>query len=475
MTTAIPPIEAAAPPRRLRRWLRLVTEGLPSVGRYRRYFIAVAPVMAAIWGLTAVYIVAVPRSYTSEFTLVLPGSGSSSSINVESIGQAQSGSNSAFASPTLSPTENYKQLLGADVTLRAAARIAHEDEGSFPSPAVKLIDQTNLITIKVSAGSAAAARRRADALHEAFLAELDDLRADEAAMREANDLRHLSELGEKVKTAQARLIAFQASHGLATLDQFNNRIASVDTLREKERELRVQMRIQSGTAGRLSGSLQAGPNAANAVMRLRGDPIFAELAQRFATANADAEQKAATLGPRHAMMAEADAERRELRAALVRRGQELTGLPEAELMRRTDLSLADGRSTLMQAMSVSDAQAAGTRSALAELRGDLARARADAPEWITLAQQLADLQRDQRVTEAVFSSALARLDTNKQDPFASYPLVQMLAPPSLPRAPSSPSTGLALAGALGATLLTLAGFALAWLRQPLLRRMLPTL
>jgi uncharacterized protein involved in exopolysaccharide biosynthesis len=144
-------------------------------------------------------------------------------------------------------------------------------------------------------------------------------------------------------------------------------------------------------------------------------------------------------------------------------------------MRRTDISLADGRSTLMQAMSVSDAQAAGTRSALAELRGDLARARADAPEWIEQAQELADLQRDQRVTEAVFSSALARLDTNKQDPFASYPLVQLLAPPSLPRKPSSPSAMLALAGALGATLLVLGGFAIVWLRQPLLRRMMPTL
>ena len=293
-----------------------------------------------------------------------------------------------------------------------------------------------------------------------------------AQKREETDLTHLRELSQKVKAAQAKLIEFQASHRLATLEQFNSRIASVDTLRDKERDLRVQMRIQGGTAGRLSGTLGASPVSANVIMRLKGDPVFAELAGRYATANADAELKAATLGPRHSAMAQANAERAELRAALVHRGQELTGLPEQVLLRQTDLQLGDGRSNLMQAMNVNDAQAAGTRSALQELHGDLTRARADAPQWILLAQQLADLQRDQRVTEAVFSSALARLDTNKQDPFASYPLVQVLAPPSLPRGPSSPSVMIGLAGAFAATLLILLAFGLLWLRQPLLRRML---
>jgi uncharacterized protein involved in exopolysaccharide biosynthesis len=91
---------------------------------------------------------------------------------------------------------------------------------------------------------------------------------------------------------------------------------------------------------------------------------------------------------------------------------------------------------------------------------------------IAQASELADLLRDHRVAEAVFSSALARIDTNKQDPFASYPLVQTLAEPSLPRLPASPSLIIALAGAMAATILVLLGFALLWLRQPILNRLL---
>lgn len=461
-----------APERRLVRFWHLVRQGLPSAGRYRRYVAVIVPAFALIWGLTAAYLMLMPPSYSSTFTLILPGSGMGSSLNVESIGQAQSSANSAFSSSTLSPTENYKQLLTADVTLRKAADIVGEDGGAFPEPRIKLIDQTNLISVDVTGPTPEAAHRRAEALRAAFLQQLDELRIDEADKREVSDRRHLGELADKVKLAQRKLIAFQASHGLATLDQFNSRISAVDTLRDKERELRTTLRQQDGTAGRIGGSLRTSTTGANTAMRLRGDPLFQELAQRFAAASADAEQKAGTLGPRHAAMAQASSERDELRMALVRRGRELTGLPEQVLFDAVDHQVADGRSNLMQALVVGDAQAAGTRAALAEIRGDLARERSLSPSLITQASELADLQRDHRVAEAVFSSALARLDTNKLDPYASYPLVQTLAPPSLPRDPSSPSLVIALAGALATSLLVLVACLMAWLRQPLLDRIL---
>lgn len=460
------------PQRRLLRFWRIVREGLPSAGRYKRYFLAMAPVLVAIYGLTGAYLLLVPKSYRSEFSLILPGSGMGSSLNLESIGQAQSSASSAFASPTLSPTENYKQLLSVDVTLRAAARLAREEEDNFPGPTVKLIDQTNLILVAISGKSPAQAKARADALRRAFLAQLDILRADEAAKREASDLQHLEQLSEKVRAAQRRLIAFQASHGLATLDQFNSRIAAVDALRDKERESRLQVRQFKGVAGRLSTNLRSSPRGADIAMRLRGDPVFQRLVDRYAAANAQENEKSATLGPRHAVITQLASERATLRAALAERGREITGLTEAEIVSQIDLQLFDGRTNLMQAMTVNDAQAAGAQATLSEIRGDLAAAQAQSPELIAQASELADLQRDHRIAEAVFSSALARIDTNKQDPFASYPLVQTLAAPSLPRAPASPSLLIALVGALAATFLTFLAFGLLWLRQPILNRIL---
>ena len=456
----------------LRRGAKPVVAGKVGPGRTRRYVMLMLPAVLAVWVLTAMYIFAAPVTYKSEFTLILPGAGAASSLNLDSIGQAQNSSASAFASPTLSPTENYKQLITADVTLRDAERIAEVPVGKFPAPTIKLVDQTNLIQITVTGRTAIGARKNADALRQAFLDRLEHLRADEATKREEQDVKHLAALSAKERLAEGKLIDFQARHGLATLDQFNQRIAAVTGLKDKERDLRLALRQQSGESGRLAASLKTDRHLANQAWRLHGDPVFQELASQYAKSNADAELKSGTLGPGHGVMAQANAERGRLRAALLKRGRQITQMSQSEVMGAIDITLADGRSALMQTMDVGDAQAAGTANALSELRGDIAREQAKTPELIEQAQQLADLQRDQRVAAAVFSSALARLDTNKLDPFASYPMVQTLAPPGLPTKKASPSVAIALIGAMAATFLIFIAFGLLWLRQPILDKAL---
>ena len=79
---------------------------------------------------------------------------------------------------------------------------------------------------------------------------------------------------------------------------------------------------------------------------------------------------------------------------------------------------------------------------------------------------------DFSVAEAVFASAMARTQTSKADLYASYPLVQVLEDPSLPDEPSSPKRKLALAAGIAATVFLLMGLFLAWLRRPLISRLL---
>lgn len=460
-------------PRRLLRAWAYVRDGLPSPGRYKRYLVAMAPALLTVWTATGAYLLLAPRSFSSHFTLILPGSGVGSTLNVESIGQAQSSAASAFSSTTLSPTENYKRLLLADITLRHTARAIGENEDAFPGPKVQLIDQTNLIEIDISGSSPQQAHRRALALRQAFLSQLERLRADEAAKREASDTRHLQELEAKVRETEQKLLAFQAAHGMVSVEQFNNRISAIDNLREREREVRTTLRQQNAETSRYASALNAGTSIGNNTLRLRSDPIFQRLVERYAALDADAEQKSATLGQEHGDLAQVQAERDTLRSALTRRGRELTGMGEDQLLRMVDLSVSDGRSSLIEGMISSDVRRAGTHAALREIRGDLAQQQGRAGHLVTQAAKLADLTRDHRIAEAVFSSALARVDTNKQDPFASYPLVQTLEEPSIPRAPSSPSVIIALAGAMAATILIIMGFVLTWMRQPLIRKFFP--
>tara|TARA_R110001599_G_scaffold193040_1_gene388730 strand:+ start:14511 stop:15923 length:1413 start_codon:yes stop_codon:yes gene_type:complete len=441
--------------------------------RHKRYLKTAAIWIIVIWVLTGLFLALAPDQYRSKFTLILPGSGAGGSLNVESIGQAQSSISSAFASATLSPTENYKRLLMTDKTLRQSAENSGDPEYGFPAPDVKLIDQTNLIQVEVVGPTGELANKRAIALKDTFLKQLDELRQDEAEMRESSDAKNLVVLEKKVRTTQKSLLDFQAETGLVSLDQFNARIANMDALRQQERDARIVLHQKSAESGRFSSILGKSVGGANTALRLRSDPVFQQLADRYAKLEVEAQEKEATLGDNHGDLVQANSERDQLKSALVKRGRSLTGLGANMIMKNVDIAVADGRSNLMQGMIIANSQSAGALAGLAEIRRDISNQSVKSGNLVKQASELADLVRDHRVAEAVFSSALARVDTNKQDPFASYPLVQTLEQPSLPQSPSSPSILLALVGATGATIVILVGLALLWFRQPIIRKIAP--
>ncbi len=460
-------------PRRLIRLWHVIRDGLPSVGRYRRYVIAIAPALLVVWALTIAYLIFAPVRYTSSTTLILPGSGVGGSLNLDSIGQASTVTSSAFSSSTLSPTENYKRLLMADTTMERAAERLDEKPSAFPGPSIKLLDQTNLILLTVTGDSPEHAQARGKALRSAFLEVLSELRADEAEKREAADLKRLAELEAKVRETQRALLDFQGETGLVSLDQFNSRIGALDNLKGQERDARAMTAQQAAIRQRLGSVLQIGPDAVRQALLLKADPVFQKLLDRYAEVNRDTVEASGTLGQAHATREELEAERDALQRDIVTRGGKVSGLQPAALLRFADVSVSDGRERMFEALISTEGQVAGARAALSEIRDQIGEQTAQSAELVAQASRLSDLVRDHRVAEAVFSSALARLDTNKADPFASYPLVQTLEEPSLPPAPSSPSLILALLGAIVASLFILFGFTLAWLRQPILHKLLP--
>ncbi|NQX94070.1 MAG: hypothetical protein HRT64_03965 [Erythrobacter sp.] len=458
--------------RRLLRAWAVVRDGFPSVGRYRRYLLAMAGPLALIWVLALGYIAFAPDRYDSQMSLILPGSGVGGSMNLESIGQASTTTSSAFSSPSLSPTENYKRLLMSDLVLREAAAISGDEESEFPQPTINLIDQTNLIEVRMTAGTPELAKTRMEALRAAFNAQLDTLRDDEAKTREETDAKRIAQLEGKVDKAQQSLLDFQGQTGLVSLDQFAGRISALDQLKASERDRRVRVSETASAAERLSATLQISLPEARRAMLLKADPEFQELLSRYAAAVGAHSESSGTLGNAHSLIEELAAEKASLRSDLARRGSELIGLAGEEVIALAELTSTNAREGLFSSLSQRDSDTAGNTAALAELRRQIEDQSADTEAQVEQAAKLAELLRDLRVAEAVFSSALARLDTNKSDPFASYPLVQTLEAPSLPRSKAAPSPFIVILGALAASIVLIIGFLLLWLRQPIIRKLL---
>jgi uncharacterized protein involved in exopolysaccharide biosynthesis len=127
---------------------------------------------------------------------------------------------------------------------------------------------------------------------------------------------------------------------------------------------------------------------------------------------------------------------------------------------------------LLHALVQLDIRRAGFELSVISLTGSLEELKQQIEASSPAAARLADLERDHKIAETVFSSALARVDTESQDVYASYPLIQVLASPSLPVAPAGPRRMFAVLGGIFASLFILLAVVLLWYRHTLTRKLL---
>lgn len=440
--------------------------------RRRRYLLTAGIAAAAVWGLAGAYLALSPKSYTSAFVYVLPGTGAASQMNLDRIGSATSTAASPFSTPDMSPTENYRKMLLSHRLLTAAAGAAGEAPERFPTPKIELADQTKLITVSVPGRTPEQAQARAESLRQAFAALLDSLRRDEIAVRDRTYQEALGLYQARLQEARQRLIEHQARTGLVSLEQYGTVVTSVESLRERQRDAEQRLAQGRATAAQLAQALGTTPQLASLAMVLRADPQFQALLDTLAKQDAEIAALNGTRGNGNPRLMDAQAERGSVLGRLAARGTELTGLGKADVLKLRDLSLRDERARLFERLVSATAENEALDVLVHRLGAQTAAQQARVVQLADDASRLENLRRDVQVAEAVFSSALARIDTSKADFFASYPMVQLLETPQLPTRPSSPQPMLAVAGGLGATFLITAALVLAWLRLALLRRIL---
>jgi uncharacterized protein involved in exopolysaccharide biosynthesis len=451
--------------------LRRIRYGGRMEVRTRRYVTAAVIGCSIAWGLSIGYVTVSPRSYTSGFVLVLPGTGAGSSLNLPTLGQATSTSSGAFSSPELSPTENYRKILLSERLIAAAADADGEPVNRFPTPKIELADQTKLITVKITGRTPAQAVARADALRTEFQKLLDALRNDEIQTRNTASQAMLVGYKSAVDIARQRLVDYEAKIGLMSVDQYNSIVGGVEHLREILRDVEAKLANQRATVAELEHELGVTPAQANIALVLRSDPLFQALLEQLAKEDAELATLTGTRGDNNPRVVDAQAERATTWTKLGTRAGELTG-QRLDLAKLRDLSIHDERGRLFERLIGQVADAAAMAAMQAQLTEQISNEQTRALALSPAASHLDDLKRDVQVAEAVFSSALARIDTSKSDYYASYPLVQTLEMPDLPSRPSSPLPMLAIAGGLAATILILASLVLTWLRIALLQRIL---
>jgi uncharacterized protein involved in exopolysaccharide biosynthesis len=415
-----------------------------------------------IWSLVAAYCLLMPEIYGSRWTLIMPGSGSSVSVSLESIGQSSSSPSQQFSSSSHSPKVIYKEIAQSDQVRAAAARSLDMTPAEFGRPRIRLIEETSLLLLEMRGPTAEIAQNKAIALHQALEEQLDSLRRDELLKRAAVVRANLQGYQDQVTAARERILDAQRRSGLASVAQYNEISSSVVLARRRLVELRSEIERLANEQALMVARIGVDPATAAAALRLSSDPAFVRLATEFADANAAHQADTGRLGPANPFLVNA----RKRRSAVL---EQLASLPGAvvsdathNLERIALLITHSQRGDLLKTIVANESALEGRRNEARALEEQITGLQNEVKTMGEASAQLEDLRKDQLVAEAVMTSAIARLDTSKSDVYGSYPLLQVLAAPDLPDYPSQPIIPLAILGGLVGSLLASFAWTLAW-------------
>ena len=439
--------------------------GLRAPSHMRRYILGAVMTMMVCWTAVVLYLVLSPPTYSSRWTFILPTSSSNTSLQVDSIGHASTNPSSPFGSSSLSPKVIYKEIIGSERVRLAAANPLGMSLGEFGAPQVRLIDETSLLLIEIRGRTPESAQMKANALIQAFNEQLDTLRNDEIRRRAEVVQQSLKSYQLNLQSARERILEQQRVTGVLSLSQFSEASTSMELMRRRLGDVRADHAKLSAEQERLTASLGMDSESAGLLLQLSGDPAFYKLANDFAEANAQFRQDSIRMGSANPVLAlsrnRSTAAFRELHAA----ARNVSNTSPEKLEKLLYVINGSQRAELIKLLVNNHSSIAGKREEIVSLEAELKRLDEDVKRMSTAAARLEDLKKDHLVAEAVFTSALARLDTNKVDIYASYPMVQTLATPDLPQSKSSPYTMFAILTGVLTSLLSALAWGLAWLRR----------
>ncbi|MDO6563776.1 hypothetical protein Q4488_10320 [Amphritea sp. 1_MG-2023] len=445
---------------------------LPPARRRRLYLLVMTGTLLLVWGPITLMIMLKPVSYTSEWTLILPGKGNGQTVNIDSIGQATSNNASPFSNSSIDPIVNYKAIATSLPVLAEAANKVSISSTDFGTPRIKLVDQTSMIHFQVKGSSAQLAQQKSLALYEALQQQLEDLRNDEARRITEASLSTITDFDAKLQRAQQQKLDYQAQTGIISVEQFNQLISRLEQNQNQAEQLKAKREQLQSQISSMLDNLTLDQQMLRHAVTLRNDALFQQQLAQHANIHIQISSVDATLGKNNPHLRQLQATHDSIQSKIIERGRRITGLKKISIAELIDLGSNALENELLQQLIILQAEYTGIEqqlTAVQQWNTDLAT-RIDTTA--SNAIKLEDLSRKQQVATAVFSTALAKQDIGKIDRFASYPLIQMLAQPTLPAAPDNLHTKLALTGGAAATLIILWGLLLLWLRKPLLQQIL---
>lgn len=450
-------------------WRRILLWRWRRPRRWLRYGLLTLIGLGATWGASLSYLHFTPPAYTSEWLVLLPGSGAGASVSLLEVGHIASNSSSPYGSHDISPKVNYQHIATSPRVLALAARRLDLTPKKLGKPTIKHWPMTAILQFKISGPSPEQAQAKALALHQALLDTLDQLRDDEIQRRADSAARQLDAFQRRVIAARGALTAFQIAQQLRNEQQNETLAQALWQLRQQQTDARIRCAGLRAQAAQLGAQLRLTARQAADALQLQNDPVYQRHLDHFAEIDAKLTLARAKWGRKHPQVQTLRAEREKVVAGMQRRGKQLIGEGRERQLAQLNLKANSLRAGLSHELVKLDAEIHAEQQRIAERARQIEARQAELDRQTARLETLERLRREYQIADAALSSSLAQIDAGRTDRYASYPLLQLLDPPDLPEKPSAPKKKYALLGAIAASLFLMTGLALLWVRAPLIR------
>ena len=441
--------------------------------RWLKYLLIATLCNIGLFGFSFYYLKKTPPTYTSKLIVHVGGSGPGISVNLPSIGQANTSSGTSFGSRS-DPRENYKLMATSATVLNAAASALDITKSELGKPIVNLINNTTLLEFQVKAHEPQEAQQKAQAIYNALYDRLEVLRIEEQEERDRAVQKALSDAEAKLTEAQKRISEYKTESGLNSSDQIKNLITNLGTLQIQYIQTAAEYSQISNRLKQQITIIGLEPQQAADALVLETDQEFQKILTNYTNANATLIELRGNRGENYPDLVKARHERESSLDALLERGQLLLGKPLEKLSLELlilDNSNGSGvkRADLFVELVDLKTEQEGLSGKITAFKEQISRLNKELTILTQKGAVLDNLDRDVQIAEAVFASSLTKIDLSKGDPFASFPMMQVIEQATLPNDPSAPKPKLVLAGTIVGCLLVSTGLTILWWREPLVK------
>lgn len=378
--------------------------------------------------LLGLYLVFEKPSYKASWVMLLPGTERASTINLDNIGEARSNGGNAYGSVSISPKNTYKEIALSDAVINSAAKEYGVAANAFSKPRITLVDQTPAMKFTLKGEFPEELVYRARLYNDKFHATLDELRNNEIERNFQGIESNLKEAKSRLSKARKDIVEYQIESSIVSDDQFRRWMNDTEQLRAEGTQTNVELASLEATLKASLEQLGITATQAQTLLTRQANPsvnaTLSILSEKLAESARVSERYASENPIRKILDLEIEGLTHNIR-------QLLAGVPNLSNIQDAHLYglLSASNIEAIQNVNTLIARKSGLQAQALELENNRTLYLARVKKHTQSAATLADLQRVHQIAEAIFSSALAKLDTSRLDIYATYPLTQLLTQP----------------------------------------------